>query len=41
MGIPEGEEREKEIEEIFGVIISQNFPKLIQEGSVKRRKATE
>ena len=29
MGIPEGEEREEEAEEIFEVIMVGNFPKLM------------
>ena len=31
MGVPEGEEREQEIENLFEKIITENFPYLVKE----------
>ena len=31
MGVPEGEEREQEIENIFEKIMTENFPNLVKE----------
>ena len=40
IGVPEGEEREKETEKIFQEIIAENFPNMRKE-SLKSRKHNE
>ena len=40
IGVPEGEEREKETEKIFQEIIAENFPNMGKE-SFKSRKHSE
>lgn len=35
-GIPDGEEREKGIEEIFKAIVTENFPKVIPNHSSRK-----
>ena len=37
IGIPEGEEKEKEIENIFGEIMAENFPNLKEKISRHRK----
>ena len=41
IGVPEGEEEEQEIENLFEQIMKENFPNLAKETSRKSRKLTE
>ena len=41
IGMPEGEEREKETEKIFQEIIAEKFPNMERKHSLKSRKRSE
>ena len=39
MGVPEGEEREQEIENLFEKIMKENFPNLVKEIDIQAQEA--
>ena len=39
MGVPEGEEREQEIEKLFEKIMKENFPNLVKEIDIQVQEA--
>ena len=39
IGVPEGEEKEQEIENIFGKIMKENFPNLVKETDMQDQEA--
>nr|KAF6501062.1 hypothetical protein HJG59_008047 [Molossus molossus] len=39
LGVPEGEEREQEIENLFETIMTQNFPNLVKETDIQVQEA--
>ena len=41
IGVPEGEEREKKVEDIFNEIIAENFPNLKTETAFQVQESTE